>query len=467
MATVYGYTGQAGTGKTTQIISKLNECLGQSGLPKHSCVLALTFMHGSRRRLTERLSVVKKERNVKVSCSTIDAFCTRIVQRFRRYIGFNKPLEVSMVKDEENDIVENKRSIQVSIRFIRKSFIELMSFSSVKNFISNSYPIIIVDEFQDCEGQLLDVIRSLSNCSCSFIIAGDEFQQLNANTSCEAIEWLTSICDLNELKNIHRTKNNSILNTASGLRSGSRISNSVIIKPVPSATLAAWSICLKIQKQNWGRNKSIALLYPASPMSSQFVKATLERLELPFPNGKVPLNAFPFIYEKGDERNPDFILARIENFEKCTIDLQFVTELEKNNNDILTRCAKKAKKLLFLRGEQEIEKSEFESLVRKECHLVSVYGVANEKNKRMAMTIHAAKNREYDEVIVLWPYEITPNQLQRRKLLYNAITRAKQNVFIIVQVSARKPIGSCAVLSLFDNVEEFNPSAKKNAASKK
>jgi hypothetical protein len=465
MSTVYGYIGQAGTGKTTEVINRLNECIGQSSLSKYNCVLALTFMHGSRRRLAERLSTVKKERHVKVSCSTIDAFCTRIVQRFRRYIGYDKPLEMLM-DNEAGSILENKRSFQVPISFVRKSFIELMNLPSVKNFISNSYPIIIVDEFQDCEGELLDVIRSLIDCDCSFIIAGDEFQQLNANTSCEAIEWLKSIHNLNELKKIHRTKNSRILNTASGLRAGIPIKNSVFVKPVESSDLAAWLICSKIQWYNWGRNKSIALLYPTSPNSSLFVKSTLERLKFPFP--KKDLNAFPFIYETGEERNPDFILSRIENYERCSVvDLQLVTGLEKANNEILKKCAKRVKKLLFLRGEQEIEKSEFEGLVRKECHMASAYGLVIEKNKRLALTIHAAKNREYDDVIVLWPYEINKNVIYRRKLLYNAITRAKQNVFIIAQVSAKKPITSCAVLSLFDSIEEFKPARKKKAVSKK
>ena len=51
-----------------------------------------------------------------------------------------------------------------------------------------------------------------------------------------------------------------------------------------------------------------------------------------------------------------------------------------------------------------------------------------------AMTIHQAKNREFDGVIVLWPIRGNVGQDdQKRRLLYNAITRAKKWCTVIVQ----------------------------------
>ena len=47
------------------------------------------------------------------------------------------------------------------------------------------------------------------------------------------------------------------------------------------------------------------------------------------------------------------------------------------------------------------------------------------------MTVHQAKNREFDSVIVLWPYEVSATR--QRRLLYNAITRAKRQAVVIVQ----------------------------------
>jgi len=55
------------------------------------------------------------------------------------------------------------------------------------------------------------------------------------------------------------------------------------------------------------------------------------------------------------------------------------------------------------------------------------------KSKIVFTTIHGAKNREFDNVIILWSYKVSGDLLYKRKLLYNAITRAKRNVVIIVQ----------------------------------
>ncbi|TWR52141.1 hypothetical protein FIV41_26660 [Pseudomonas marginalis] len=51
-----------------------------------------------------------------------------------------------------------------------------------------------------------------------------------------------------------------------------------------------------------------------------------------------------------------------------------------------------------------------------------------------ALTVHGAKNREFDLVIVLWPAAIRGNDEQQRRLLYNAITRAKQQCLVLVQL---------------------------------
>jgi superfamily I DNA/RNA helicase len=50
------------------------------------------------------------------------------------------------------------------------------------------------------------------------------------------------------------------------------------------------------------------------------------------------------------------------------------------------------------------------------------------------MKIHQAKNREFDNVIVLWPYQVTGTSAESlRRLLYNGITRAKLRALVIVQ----------------------------------
>ncbi|MGY0790249.1 ATP-binding domain-containing protein [Azospirillum argentinense] len=51
----------------------------------------------------------------------------------------------------------------------------------------------------------------------------------------------------------------------------------------------------------------------------------------------------------------------------------------------------------------------------------------------LALTVHGAKNREFDGVIVLWPYAVVGSAEQKRRLLYNAVTRAKRWCLVLAQ----------------------------------
>jgi DNA helicase IV len=51
----------------------------------------------------------------------------------------------------------------------------------------------------------------------------------------------------------------------------------------------------------------------------------------------------------------------------------------------------------------------------------------------IAMTVQQAKNREFEGVVVIWPYQVGGDIEHKRRLLYNAVTRAKRWCHIIVQ----------------------------------
>jgi hypothetical protein len=50
----------------------------------------------------------------------------------------------------------------------------------------------------------------------------------------------------------------------------------------------------------------------------------------------------------------------------------------------------------------------------------------------LAMTIQRAKNREFPNIIVVWPHSATGSPEHLRRLLYNAITRAQNHCSVIV-----------------------------------
>jgi superfamily I DNA/RNA helicase len=85
MNSTIGYIGQAGTGKTTALIKSLEELLSQLEWRDHYVLLAITFMHGSRKRLSQKLQNISRS-GKKVECQTIDSFSIFILNRYRRFV---------------------------------------------------------------------------------------------------------------------------------------------------------------------------------------------------------------------------------------------------------------------------------------------------------------------------------------------------------------------------------------------
>jgi hypothetical protein len=66
---------------------------------------------------------------------------------------------------------------------------------------------------------------------------------------------------------------------------------------------------------------------------------------------------------------------------------------------------------------------------------------------RTVTTVHGAKNREFDNVFVFWPYKVPSDVAQRRRLLYNAVTRSTRNCMVLVLGNENR-VSSDPVLAL-------------------
>ena len=81
--TLFAVEGVAGSGKTVRLMEILGEALAVSPLAEGQRVLALTFMHGARRRLNEKLRRVPSLGG-RFECVTIDSFAWRLLRRLAR-----------------------------------------------------------------------------------------------------------------------------------------------------------------------------------------------------------------------------------------------------------------------------------------------------------------------------------------------------------------------------------------------
>lgn len=431
MGKVVVYTGQAGTGKTTSLMNLLLEIIPQRDWLKFETILALTFMHGSRKRLESNLKFVKTDFKIRYECSTIDSFALIILNRFRSYLNIYKSIRPN------EELSENPYECFMSWEMIREKTVQLLQFDSVRNFISNSYPYVIIDEFQDCQGTLLEIIKQLSN-STNLFIASDQFQQLSDPENLDGMQWITEgqfeHTDLDS-SGVKRTKNNKILLTATSLRTGVLHSGSKIeIIPCPGGRGGSIGLAEYHLKANIHYNLAhgnIAIISPTQ--NDSFVKQLLNSLSKTYKYKKPPYKTIgPYNHLLGSDNNVD-IGELIKDLPKKPFTKSALKELKRKNDFVLNKCADRLLKRLSIRNLETIPYDEFYYVLQQTAHTFDNFYRRENKAKIIFTTIHRAKNREFDNVIVLWPYRISGDLLQKRKLLYNAITRAKRNVVVIVQ----------------------------------
>jgi superfamily I DNA/RNA helicase len=106
--------------------------------------------------------------------------------------------------------------------------------------------------------------------------------------------------------------------------------------------------------------------------------------------------------------------------------------------DSLQNWLKRRKKI----GITQCTKTELYEKILWLYHNRRAFGRYYESNKQV-LTIHQAKNREFDNVIILWTFGIAQGASDeyQRKLLYNAITRARHccTVILIQKDRLHKP----------------------------
>ncbi len=90
------FEGVAGTGKTTRLINELKQHVNNEDFDDGQKILAITFMHGSRRRLQQTLSAEESVAD-RFECLTIDSFAKRIAERWRSLLTNSSHLAVNVI----------------------------------------------------------------------------------------------------------------------------------------------------------------------------------------------------------------------------------------------------------------------------------------------------------------------------------------------------------------------------------
>lgn len=415
-----GFTGGAGTGKTTSLLRELDAHLASNPLDPGQRVLALTFMHGSRLRLAERLS--KSSARRQCECMTLDRFAWDICRRWRSRLragGGVVPIDL--------DVANYDATCEAAGR--------LLVAPDVVKWVVGHYPVIVLDEFQDCTPVRLALAQGLHG-HVEMFVAADDFQNLNLTDESPGVAWLRGLNVSEELTVNWRTTDAELTAAAQALRAGkplpTGISTSFKVIDAPSAAVAASFIS---QTMAPAASKDFVLLSAARPGTSRWVENVIE-LVTTKQYGRQKAGPVPIKWETTPDGIAEATMAAL-GIDKETGDIHARTILALPHGPVATQLSRWVEHQRRVLGRTEFGVAEVRTQVeRAKQHLRSFSLMV--QGARRVMTIHQAKNREFPVVIVLWPFQVVGDAVRARRLLYNAITRAKRRAIVIVEDPKKK-----------------------------
>lgn len=417
------FEGPAGSGKTYNLVQSLKRVLVERPLREDEAVLGVTYLHGSRRRMHVTLGKVAAVHGRFHAC-TIDSLVRLIVCRWR---SLGKEIDPNLsVASATPDF---KKMCEVGAALLQKP--------PVAQWLARRYPVVLVDELQDCHGNRLHVIKAIESCS-HMIAAADEFQDLETTGTSEAVEWLHSTNGKQTvLTGNHRTKQQVLLRVADRLRSSCDCGDTLASRlcPAKNANVGAGGVARSLVYNGF---KDVVILTPTGPETSPFVCDVVVRLtEKPIqPSGvKAPIGPFRVEWESSNESQREALIAKLGDL-SSGISLNRLAELCAGSRDAERDLCEWAQGQHRLKGLSNF--SEAGLIAAADRILQSRRAFLPDKPSTIirAMTINQAKNREFEGVIVLWPFIVGGDLNSHRRKLYNAITRAKRWACVVVQENA-------------------------------
>jgi superfamily I DNA/RNA helicase len=408
--TVRAFTGGAGCGKTHKLMQSLIRHLEAAPLKDGQKVLALTFMHGSRRRLEERLGQVQSLKR-RADCSTIDSFAWRLV---RRWVSLAATLGFADVEPNQYERVCDAAGA-------------LLQIGEVCGWVAATFPVLLVDEAQDMTANRLRLVEGLAS-RLEVFAAADEFQcldeELRPNPACA---WLAQVCDAEDLTQPRRTKIAELLDAAAAIRSGGppKSGKAFTVALTPKPPLAgAW---LNGNLSWYGGGKRVAVI---TPTFGTFAQATVAWAA----QNKTSKGSGPhsILWEESESKVATSFLDKIA--------LQDINDIP-SVIALLTAAGdfRATRDIADWMDTQRRTRAK-STFSKEEIYKAIEHGFAQRRRVRKGdgsgwkgMTVHGAKNREFDNVIVLWPAAVGGSDDQKRRLLYNAVTRAKERCLVLVQ----------------------------------
>lgn len=425
------FEGSAGTGKTHNLVGRAGEIVQDGVLGEGHKLLALTFMNGARRRLNVRLGENPAFRR-RFDCQTFDVFARTMAVRRRSLIT----PEMQVQADGLNEF-NGPCCLAAS----------LLEIEAVRQWVARSFPLVLVDEAQDLDEHRLRILQGLSP-SCQIVAAADAFQCLHdGRDTAPLIGWLEGVGQTHRLTQVRRTTQQGLLAAALAVREGRDVKAVLTANTFNKRTswngagfrlqdtaatqantgLLAWTIANDISQ----RQGLVVILTPdGSNAIVRAALATVETRQWTRKNGTT-FGPYPHTWDRHDNEEAYALLADVPLPDTASFaDFRaLLTPLV--GHAPVARTLSRMDRLRRAHGQAAFTAVRVREFVEDAVRNRSRLGFRQARGHRV-MTIQRAKNREFPNVIVLWPHTATGSAEHQRRLLYNAITRAQNHCTVIV-----------------------------------
>jgi hypothetical protein len=385
----------------------VGERLAQQPLLTHQKVLALTFMHGSRRRLDEELRS-NPQLCGKSIAMTIDSFALQVLTRWRTL--------ATMLGLATGDFNQTCNACG-----------QALEHPQVARWVARSYPVIIVDEAQELAPPRLRIISALAPHAAVFV-AADEFQCLDEEVDTSPfMEWFQG-GEVTQLNHIHRTAVAGLLNAGANLRQLTAPVNGPGLRiDYFFPNLAPFRIGSAIYQAHGTR----AVLFP--PAGRDWAGAIAQRLSegLQSPHYNIPPIKLTLEPRASDEITA--VMAAIgdaDGLSPAEIAERFAQMASPPS--WVTQVAQAAFQSKIRQGKALWSAPELRALVERKAANFRAYKSGRDLGTPL-LNIHQAKNRQFDHVVILWPHGVPGSDQLKARLLYNGITRARISCKVFVR----------------------------------
>ncbi|MEQ9145418.1 MAG: AAA family ATPase [Parvibaculaceae bacterium] len=400
------FEGPAGTGKTYRLMEEVRGHAAQL-LRADQQVLGLTFMHGARRRLDESF-VAAPETRGKSHVTTIDSFAAHLVRRW-------SPLAPAIADFTQFDEVCDACGM-------------LLERPEILNWVTETFPIVAIDEAQELSPSRLRIARAFADAA-HLVVAADEFQCLDEQIdTAPFLEWFAT-GNVERLEIVRRTNRRGLLDAGVALRAGKR--------PIPGSGLSIryqFPAQVKFAVGHALRNGTGSRAVLVAPGSARWANELIPLLAAGLRSKNQQVPPLPIAWESAPSNEAQTLAEALFGADELihcddligrteTLDVKPVWL------DTLIQSVEMARRA---HGIRHWDMQSLSSLCAKKANLQRAY-CRSSMSGIPVMSIQAAKNRQFRDVVVLWGPGVHGDADHQRRLLYNAISRAEYTCTVIVR----------------------------------